>query len=461
MADLQLYHHPLSTQGPTGNDNTGEEWLNGERPMHWPEEEAWSIKFSERGMRMDEKDDALGVLDDGPEPQYPDETVEGHSHDFLLQPGFAAERVESPDIFERSAETWRNTNYFQADRGASLGEESQVEEASKSGLPLTTVEQYDCGIFSRQLFPLIGQEIVLGEDQRVLPASLRQLSAEDVQDYSVEDYSIGEVGWRWTLSKKGRNGFRTYLRWMRSRRAVCKRYFPGLHNLSWYLESTNDWIRVGRTSVRGTFAITGLQLMIRDMWGPGYSQYQSQPGSWFQRAMDAGPNRILHLTLKCQHKDNSQTEGVEGSRCWCCGITARFFEMGYIETSHFFRYIEHQHLRDVFDDVYPSACSEFHEQMCQLMTHLANCDMHLPQSSMLNPAVIPLRSSLCFPQHDANVKASDVRLMARARKRLARNTDYQREQLLSEGSVLCEDYEDEPSTDLRGEGGAFHWDVNW
>ena len=135
--------------------------------------------------------------------------------------------------------------------------------------------------------------------------------------------------------------------------------------------------------------------------------------------------------------------------------------MGYIETSHFFRYIEHQYLRDVFDDVYPSACIEFHEQMCQLMTHLANCDMHLPQSSMLNPAVIPLRSRLCFPQHDANVKAADVRLMVRARKRLASNTDYQREQLLSEGSVLCEDYEDEPSTDLRGEGGAFHWDVNW
>ena len=455
MADLLLFDHPLATLGPTGNDDTGEEWLDGERPMHWDELETWRIKFSERGMRMGEKDDAIGVLDDFIDIEIGVPQGGEHPYDLLLQPGFAAERVDSPDMFERSAETWRNTNYFQEDRGSSLGEDSQVEEVFKSGLPLTTVEQYDCGIYSRKIFPEIGQEIVLMEDQRVLPATLKNLPG-----IGIYENSIGEIAWRWRLSGKGRNGFGTYLRWMRWRRDVCKRHFPGLHNLLWYLETTKDWIRVGRRSLQGTMAITGLQLMIREMWGPGYTLYQKCEGSWFQRAMAPGPDRILHLTLKCQHKDSQQSEGVEGSRCWCCGVVARFFEMGFIETSHFFRYIEHQYLRDVFDDVYPSACNEFHDQICQLMTHLANCDMHLHQDNQ-NLAAISRRNRRCFSKHDATVKASDVRLMARARKRLAWNTDYQREQLLSEGSVLCSDYEDEPSMDLRGEGATFDWDVNW
>ena len=457
MADLHLFDHPLVTLGPTGYDDTGAEWLDGERPWRWDELESWRIKFSERGMRMDEKDDAIGVLDD----RIDDPEGGERPHDVLLQPGFAAERVDSPDMFERSAETWRNTNYFQEDRGTSLGEDSRVEEVFKSGLPLTTVEQYDCGIFSRKIFPDIGQEIVLMEDKRILPAALREFPEEYARD--VVENNIGEIGWRWTLSRKGRNGFGTYLRWMRSRRAVCKRHFPGFHNLLWYLETTKGWMRVARRSVQGTMAITGLPLLIAEMWGPGYSLYQRCEGSWFQRAMAPGHDRILHLTLKCQHKDRKQSEGVEGSRCWCCGIVARLFEMGFIETSHFFRYIEHQYLRDLFDDVYPSACNEFHDQICQLMTHLANCDMHLSLGNEENHnlAAISHRNRRCFSKHDANVKASDVRLMARARKRLAWNTDYQREQLLTEGSVLCSDYEDEPSMDLRGEGDTFDWDVNW
>ena len=456
MADLFVFEHPLALFGPTGIDDNGEEWLNGERPRdlqadQWAD--AWWIRFSERGKRMGEKDDALGVLDVGhPHEQF-------RSNDFLLQPSFRAERAESPDMFEGTQETWRNTDYFQADRGTSLGEETHVKEAIKSGLPLTTVEQYDCRIFSRQIYPTIGQEIVLNEDKRVLPEVLETLDSDELNDHR-------NVWWRWRLSKKGKTGFSTYLRWMRSRRAVCKLQFPGLHNLSWYLESTDGWMRVGRTTVRGTMCITGLQLLISEMWGPGYLQYQRHPGSWFQRAMEDGAERILHLTLKCQHEDEQerpQDEGVEGSRCWFCGIVARFFEMGYISTSHFFRYIERDHMRDVFHDVYPSACKEFHKQMCQLTTHLANCDMHLPQANgpNLNPAAISLRNRPCFSKHDAEVRASDQRLMMRARKRLAWNTGSQREHLLSEGSMFAS-YEGEVSIDLRGEDNdAFNWHYDW
>ena len=400
---------------------------------------------------MRAKDDDIGVLDDG----HPNER--NLSNDFLLQPSFAGERANSPDMFEGTAETWRNTNYYQADRGVSLGEESRVEEAIKSGLPLTTVEQYDCRIFSRQIHPIIGQEIVLNEDKRVLPQELRRLRKEEMQ----ERFGAG-VGWRWRLARKGRYGFATYLRWMRVRRAACKLHFPGLHNLSWYLDTTDGWMRVGQLKVRGTMAITGLQLMICEMWGPGYTLYQRSAGSWYQRAMQEGADRILHLTLKCQHKEWTLDEGVEGSRCWSCGIVARFFEMGYIATSHFFRYIEQQYLRDVFQDVYPTACNEFHKQMIWLMTHLANCDLHtLAQTNGLDPAAISQRNRFCFSNYDAEVRASDWGLMMRARKRLAWSTGCQREHLLSEGSIFASYSSDEPSLDLgRGEN-DFDWDYNW
>ena len=32
MADLFVFEHPLALFGPTGIDDNGEEWLNGERP---------------------------------------------------------------------------------------------------------------------------------------------------------------------------------------------------------------------------------------------------------------------------------------------------------------------------------------------------------------------------------------------------------------------------------------------
>ena len=67
----------------------------------------------------------------------------------------------------------------------------------------------------------------------------------------------------------------------------------------------------------------------------------------------------------------------------------------------------------------------------------------------------------CFSKHDASVKAADVRLMAQARKRLAWHTDYTRELLLCEGSVLDCAYEQEASIDMRGEDDWFDWDVNW
>lgn len=101
--------------------------------------------------------------------------------------------------------------------------------------------------------------------------------------------------------------------------------------------------------------------------------------------------------------------------------------------------------------------------MCQLTTHLANCDMHLPQANgpNLNPAAISLRNRPCFSKHDAEVRASDQRLMMRARKRLAWNTGSQREHLLSEGSMFAS-YEGEVSIDLRGEDNdAFNWHYDW
>ena len=464
MADLQLLDHPLVRAGPTGIDDTGQEWLNGERPMLWREGDAHRRQFGKRGEKMVQKDDWVGWLDGS---QHPNEEIDGEDMaNLVLQPGFAAEREPIVDPFERPGESWRITEFYQSDRRTSMGEGSQPEEVLNAGLPLTTVQQFDCSIFSRKIFPTIGQEIVLEEDRRILPEVLRKLNMKDAQELTertTDQKSVGEIAWRWRLSRKGRSGFPTYAKWMRTRRAACRWKFPGLQNLLWYLDSTKTWMRIGRISVRGTMSVTGLQLLIAELWGPGYSLHQRREGSWFNRATAGGPDRILHLTLKCQHTDSTQAEGVEGSRCWMCGMVCRLFEMGFIDTAHFFRYIEPQHMLDVFENIYSFACRNFHEQIFNLITHLGDCDMHHSDGygEELTPEAASRQNRACFSKHDASVKAADVRLMAQARKRLAWHTDYTRELLLCEGSVLDSAYEQEASIDMRGEDDWFDWDVNW
>ena len=435
--------------------------------MLWSEGDAFRTQFSKRGKRMVQKDDWLGWLDGADwGVGWDQETEDEHTGDLLLHPGFAAVREDSPDIFEQTGERWRNTNFYHFDRGTSLGEGSKPEEIQKAGLPLTVVEQFDRGIFSRKMFPTIGQEIVLEEDSRILPQALQKLNMKEVQELvegTTDQNSVGEIGWRWRLSRKGRAGFSTYMRWMRTRRASIRWKFPALHNLCWYLDTTKTWMQIRRISVRGTMSITGLQLVIAELWGPGYALHQRREGSWFSRASAFGPDRILHLTLKCQHTDSTQPEGVEGSRCWMCGMICRLLEMGFVDTAHFFRYVEPQHMLDVFEDIYPFACQEFHEQIFNLMTHVGSCSMHLSHANGegLSPDAVSRRNLSCFSKHDTSVIASDKRLMARARKRLAWHTDYKRELLLSEGSLLDPDFEQEPSIDMRGEDDCFHWDVNW
>ena len=465
MADLEVFLHPLATRGPVGVDETGQEWLNGERAIEWGEAEVWGVQFQEEGRLMEQKDDWVGWLESGDQLPGWYEDEEDTFTFALFQPGFAAERVDTPEMFERPGESYRALNFHQADYRCSLGEGSQLEETHKSGLPLTCVEQYECGIYSRKIYPTIGQEIVLEEDRRILPRILRLLTGAEAQElYDEHGGSIGDMALRWKLSRKGRGGFGFYLRWMQTRRAACRHFFPGLHNLLWYLEATKTWITLGGVSLRGTMSITGLQLVLTELWGPGYILHQREDGSWFRRASIAGPDRILHLTLKCQHTDSSQAEGVEGSRCWMCGMVVRLFEMGYTETSHFCRYIEPQYMADVFEYIYPSACVEFHKQINDITTHLTNCTLHRlqPHDVGLTPREIAHRNRACFSNHDAAVKSSDVALMASARKRLATHTRHERELLLTEGCVLDSDYEQqEPSIDARGEDGCFYWSVNW
>lgn len=472
MADLQLWGHPLVTHGPIGVDDTGQQWLNGERPVEWNEGEACRYQFGADGGKLTTKDDWLGWLDQSAGWDAEDE----RTGDILLHPTFAEERASSPDPFERPNESWRHSEFYQSDRMASLGESSQLEEALKSGLPLTTVEQYDSNIFSKQLFPMTGQEIVLEEDRRLVPSILRKLSEADMWelidgglslgiDGAGDAAPVGDIRRRWKLARKGANGYNFYLRWMLSRRDVCKRLFPQLSNLLWYLNSVKDWCKVGRVWVRGTMGITGLQLMVRQLWGPGYSLHQRCPESWFYQASRPGPDRILHMTLKCHHTEISQREGREDSRCTECCMTARLFDMGYISTAYFIRFIETQYLVDVFDSVYPSACSDFHKHIYWLMGHITNCSLHMFHENIENNppdfAAIAMRNRPCFAKYDAFVKATDVMLLAAARKRLASHTPHQRELLLSEGSLFDYDFEGEPSTDLRGEQQEFYWDINW
>ena len=461
MADLQLFLHPLATQGPTGIDDTGQHWLDGERPYEWVEGRAREVQHGARGRLQTQKDDHLGWMDQG--GMWMEEEQSG---DFLLHPSFAHERGDSPDMFEQPNEHWRNSEFYQSDWGTSLGETSQLQEALKSGLPLTVVEQYDANIFSNQLFPLTGQEIVLEEDRRLIPSALRKLRDTemwDLTDRTAESEPVGDIRRRWRLARRGANGFQFYLNCMRERRVVCKRFFPGLHNLLWYLGSVKEWLKVGRVWIRGTMGITGLQLMICELWGPGYVLHQRRADSWFNRAVMQGPDRILHLTMKCHHTDSTQPEGAEGSKCFQCSMTSRIFEMGLVSTAYFFRFIEPQYQVDVFENIYPSACSDFHNQICWLMDHLTNCGLHGWQIG-INPAdlaTISIRNQPCFAKYDAIVKASDVRHTARARNHLATHTLYQRELMLTEGLLLDPDFENEPSVDLRGEDGQFRWDINW
>lgn len=463
MADLELFAHPLVTEGPIGIDDNGEQWLNGERPYQRLEERALRRQYGERRRDLVKKDDWLGWLNDETFWEVEDE----FSGDALLQPAFYQKRSQSPDMFidERPGETWRNSDFFQSDRPASLLESAQLEEALKCGLPLTVVEQYDSEIYSRQLFPRIGQEIVLDEDRRLLPSSLKRLThsgMEKLYASTQEDDPVGGIYLRWKLARRGVDGFDLYLKWLRSRRAACRRFSPALHNLLWYLNNTEEWLRVEGLWVRGSMAISGLQLMLCKLWGVGYALHQRQAGSWFRRAVEPGPERILHMTIKCQHADSEELEGVEGSRCFQCSKIARIFEMGYVATAYFLRYIEPQFASDVFAQIYPTACVEFHSQIYWLMQHLTNCSrLCSTLTRNASPNAIALAQP-CFYEHDELVKASDAKLTAMARKRLAAHTTHQCELFLTEGCLEDSDYEGEPpSLDTRGEDAAFHWDINW
>ena len=406
MADLQFFLHPLVSEGPNGEDDIGEHWLDGERPLRWEEEDLWRRipggPREEEGARISgEKDDRLGWCDEF----YPDILP-----DALLQPGFAAVRnnpAADPDLWEPPGEIWRNTDFFQEDRDASLGEQSSLQEALKSGLPLSVVEQYDRQIFSFQLYPNIGQEIVINEDSRILPTNLEAMSEEHARKISKkgEAGGVGLISWRFWLAKKGVRGFAHYTRWMRWRRSACGRKYPGQHNLSWYLDSV-------RSRSNGSIGGSGLQLMISEMWGPGYTQHQRRIGSWFRRAVTGGADRILHLTIKCQHRGSDCSEGKEISRCGNCSLTARIFDMGFICTALFFRYIAVEHLRDVFEHVYPFACDGFYEQLGWLMNHLATCPMHLPLAE--GEDVEQRQNVACFSKLDRRFRKLDYCLLTHA-----------------------------------------------
>ena len=461
MADLQLFAHPLATRGPTGIDDTGQQWLDGERPLEWDEGAAYHHQFGPGGRKLIQKDDCLGWLDQTAAWDEEDE----HTGDILLHPSFAEERSLSPDFFERPNEAWRSSQFYQSDHMASLGESSQLMDALKSGLPLTVIEQYDANIFSKQIFPLTGQEIVLEEDRRLIPSILRKLCEADMwklTDESEDANPVGDIRRRWKLARRGANGYNFYLKWMLSRRDVCKGLFPQLSNLSWYLDGVKNWYKVGRVWVRGTMGITGLQHMVNELWGPGYVLHQRNPESWFNRAVTQGPDRMLHMTLKCQHADHSQREGREDSRCTECSMTARILDMGYVSTAYFIRFVEPQYLVDVFGSIYPSGCNDFHKHIYWLMEHITTCNLHMLKTEENPPdyAAISARNRPCFAKYDAFVKATDVRLMAAARKRLASHTSHQRELMLSEGS-LFDSFEGEPSMDLRGEQQEVGWDINW
>ena len=96
------------------------------------------------------------------------------------------------------------------------------------------------------------------------------------------------------------------------------------------------------------------------------------------------------------------------------------------------------------------------------MEHITTCNLHMLKTEENPPdyAAISARNRPCFAKYDAFVKATDVRLMAAARKRLASHTQHQGELMLSEGS-LFDSFEGEPSTDMRGEQQEFSWDINW
>ena len=113
MADLELFAHPLVTEGPIGIDDNGEQWLNGERPYQRLEERALRRQYGERRRDLVKKDDWLGWLNDETFWEVEDE----FSGDALLQPAFYQKRSQSPDMFidERPGETWRNSGFFQSD----------------------------------------------------------------------------------------------------------------------------------------------------------------------------------------------------------------------------------------------------------------------------------------------------------------------------------------------------------
>ena len=41
MVNVQFFLHPLVSEGPNGEDDIGEHWLDGERPLRWEEEDLW------------------------------------------------------------------------------------------------------------------------------------------------------------------------------------------------------------------------------------------------------------------------------------------------------------------------------------------------------------------------------------------------------------------------------------
>lgn len=467
MADLDLYYHPLVMFGPTGEDDDGREWLNGERPIYRTEEAAHLVQWGERRQQLIQKDDWIGFLSDESNGGEAGWEGEENSPERLLKNSFFF-KSSLPDVFDvPPGKLWRKSVFYPASFSSSLSENSQLGEAMKVDLPLTLVDQYDAGIFSRKRYPQIGQEIDIGEDPRLLPQRLRQLDMAGMlklfQSMSTHEAELpGSIELRWKMAKKGRSGFGLYLRHLKNRRAACRRFFPALHNLDWYLSSTEEWLKLRGVWIRGTCAVSGLQLLLYSLWGVGYALHQGQAGSWWRRALHAGRERILHMGLKCQHTHVTEQEGEEIATCVDCSKIKRIFEMGFVDTAYFLRYVEPHLAPDIFGHIYQPACEAFYGQIYKLMSHLSNCSRGCSEITTNSTDAVLEACHPCFTDHDDEVRDADMRLSAMARKRLASHTEYQREHLLSEGCLAEAKYENEsPSLDVRDEHCSFDYDINW
>ena len=456
MADLEFRFHPLGCEGPDGEDDEANAWLDGNRPIYWNEEEAARRQSDRHPDRVrDGKDDRLGLLDED-EEHWADFNEEELPLELLMYDHFVEERVMDP--VDESMGPQTTTQYFHPAYTTSICEGSEnLEQAHREVHPLSHVDQYSARIFTRRRYPDIGQTLATGERRPLLPSVLKdRRSAEEAKLEAGEDCQK-----RFQLARLANspedidvlNGYMLVIDTMRGRRQFWGRYYPSLNNMDWYLNASAGYVAylewyhnsggsrllMGARELYIPMSLCGVQLVIADTWREGYEAHQTKRGSWFARATRPEGERILQLMFKCPHMWPSMSECNEYSICQSCAMLVRFVDMGFLRLACFMRFVQPQHQSVVFDYIYPLACEKMHKLFAWLYTHVNNCSLH-PNSFEEAWMVDPSARSQCFKLFDRHTSSADDFLLAEARKRLAARTQWQLEHLMTEGSLFDRKY---------------------